>query len=303
MPWIFLNGELVEESRAAVPALDRGLLYGYGLFETMRSYRGHVFRLEEHYLRLCRGAALLDLNVPVTLPGLREAITALLQRNNLSDAYVRLTITAGPPPGHGEATHDGQEQVLLQVRQLTDYPKEMYQRGMAAVISPVRRNETSLLCRVKSLNYLDNLLARNQAQRQQAEEAILLNSHGLVAEGSASNVFLIKDSALITPSIASGALPGITRKVVLELAAETGLKTREAGVEPAALLEASEAFLTNSLMELMPLTRLDGQPIGSGRPGIVTQRLHRLYRKLALAETAHPRMVGGKNAAVEGNAM
>ena len=282
MRWVFVNGELVEEAAARVPALDRGLLYGYGLFETMRSYGGHLFRLQEHYRRLCEGAALLGLETPLSLPALREAIRAVLERNGLTDASLRLTVTAGP----SDATEPSKAQVVLFARGPTDYPEALYERGMAAVISPIRRNETSPLSRVKSLNYLDNLLAREEARRQGADEAVLLNSQGFVAEGSASNVFLVKGNELLTPSVQSGALPGITRQVVLELAPAAGLGSKEAEIEPEALSEAGEAFLTSSLKEVMPLTMLDGRPLGSGRPGPVSKRLRRLYRELVVREAS-----------------
>ena len=283
---VFVNGELVREAAAMVSALDRGLLYGYGLFETMRSYGGRVFRLEEHYRRLREGAALLDLDVPLSLAGLGEAVDAVLQANDLTDAYLRLTLTAGPLPGLIEGTERTKAQVILFARELTDYPEALYRRGMSAVISRIRRNEGSPLSRVKSLNCLDNLLAREEARRQGADESILVNSQGFVAEGSASNVFLVKDGELLTPSIPSGALPGITRQVVLELATTAGLAAKEADIEPAALFGAAEAFLTSSIKEVMPLTGLDGRPVGSGQPGPVAERLHRLYRGLALREAA-----------------
>jgi len=157
---------------------------------------------------------------------------------------------------------------------------------MAGLMNRIRRNETSPLSRVKSLNYLDNLLAREEARRQSADEALLLNSQGFVAEGSGSNVFLVMGDDLLTPSVQSGALPGITRQVVLELAAEVGLGAKEAEVEPEALFHATEAFLTSSLKEVMPLTRLDGRAIGSGQPGPVSVRLRRLYRELVVREAS-----------------
>jgi branched-subunit amino acid aminotransferase/4-amino-4-deoxychorismate lyase len=245
-----------------------------------------VFRLEEHYRRLCEGAALLALEVPLSLTALREAIGAVLQRNELIEAYLRLTLTAGPLQGLTEVTQPSKAQVILFARELTDYPEALYRRGMAAVISRVRRNETSPLSRVKSLNCLDNLLAREEARRQGAQEAIVLNSQGFVAEGSASNVFLVRSSKLLTPSIQSGALPGITRQVVLELATAVGLEVKETEIEPAALFDAAEVFLTSSIKEVMPLTELDIRPVGSGRPGPVSERLHRLYREMALQEAS-----------------
>jgi branched-subunit amino acid aminotransferase/4-amino-4-deoxychorismate lyase len=266
-----------------VPALDRGLLYGYGLFETMRSYGGRVFRLEEHYRRLSEGAAVLDLPPTLTLDELRVAIDTLLESNGLADAYLRLTVTAGPTPVDGGASPS----VLLVARPLSGYPPDLYQRGMAAVTGSTRRNEASPLSRVKSLNYLDNLLAREEARRREADEAILLNTRGLVAEGSASNVFLAQGERLLTPGIESGALPGITRATVIELAQEAGIACLEGEVEAAMLDDAREAFLTGSVMGVMPLTRLDGRPIGGG-PGPTTRAISRLYDQAVAQETAAP---------------
>ena len=292
MRWIFVNGELIERPAARVSAQDRGLLYGYGLFETMRSYDGRVFRLEEHYRRLCDGASRLAMAVPLSLGDVGEAVDAVLKRNDLADAYLRLTVTAGASPD--AACPTGDTSVVLTAGPMTDYPQDMYRRGMSAVVSSVRRNETSPLCRVKSLNYLDNLLSREDARRRGADEAILLNTRGKVAEGSASNLFLVDGDKLMTPSIESGALPGITRQAVLELAAAAGLEAIESEIETQMLRDAPEAFLTNSVMEVMPLTRIDGLPVGpfgvaqdrSGRPGSLTERLGQMYTELVLRETS-----------------
>jgi branched-chain amino acid aminotransferase len=281
MRWIYLNGELVQQETATVSALDRGLLYGYGLFETMRSYGGRVFRLEEHYQRLRDGAARLAMDVPLTLRELSDAVEAVLDRSELSDARVRLMLTAGAEGAAGG--------VILLAREVTEYPRQLYRRGMSALVTSMRRNETSFLSGVKSLNYLDNVLAREEARRQGADEAILLNTRGFVVEGSASNVFLVLDGRLVTPNLSSGCLAGITRQAVLELAAEFGLEAIETDVELSAFAVASEAFLTGSVMEVMPLTRLDDGPVGSGRPGPVTGRLGRLYREMVLQETAAAR--------------
>ena len=282
MRWIYLNGEMVAAEQASLPALDRGLLYGYGLFETMRSYGGRVFRLEEHHRRLEGGAALLAIPVPLALAALEEAVAATLARNGLTDARLRLTLTAGPGDG-------GAPSVVLFAGEVTEYPPEMYERGTAAIVSEVRRNETSPLARVKSLNCLDNLLAREAGRRAGAGEAILLNSRGLVAEGAASNVFLVRDGTLLTPCLEDGALPGITRQVVLELAGEEGVKVEEANVSLPDLLGAEEVFFTNSVMEVMPLVSVDDKPVGSGRPGPLTGRLARRYRDLVARETAAAR--------------
>ncbi|MDI6857022.1 MAG: aminotransferase class IV [Dehalococcoidia bacterium] len=269
-------------SEAVVWAFDRGLLHGYGLFETMRSYGGRVFRLEQHYRRLTEGASTIRLELPLSLEELRSAIDALLERNVLPDARIRLTVTAGPVPEAGEA----RPTIMLFATPLTDYPPELYERGMSAVTSAIRRNEMSPLSGVKSLNYLDNLLAREEALRRGADHAILLNTRGLVAEGSSSNVFVVDGETLLTPDLASGALPGITRAVVIEIAPQAGLAVRETRMAPETLSGAEEAFLTGSVMGVMPLTRLDGAPIGSGRPGPKTALLRRLYSDLVERETA-----------------
>lgn len=278
MPWVFLNGQIIERERAAIPALDRGLLHAYGLFETMRSYNGRVFRLDAHYRRLCEGAEALGLALNLSLDEIAAAAETLLERNSLPDARIRLTVTAGP--------QNGDRQALLVATPPTDYPPELYERGMAAVTSAIRRNETSPLSRIKSLNCLDNLLAREDARRRGADHAILLNTRGFVAEGNASNIFLAQGERLLTPGIDSGVLPGITRAAVLELAREAGVACLEGEVEAAMLDEAREAFLTGSVMGVMPLTRLDGRPIGSGRPGPMTTTISRLYDQAVARETA-----------------
>ena len=279
MRWVYLNGELVAAEQAALPALDLGLLYGYGLFETMRSYGGRVFCLEEHYRRLAAGAELLAIPVPLTLAALEEAVDATLARNGLPDARLRLTVTAGPEDGGGSS-------LVLFASEVTEYPPELRRRGMAAVVSAVRRNETSPLAQVKSLNCLDNLLAREQARRGGAGEALLLNTQGFVAEGAASNVFLVRDGTLLTPGVEAGALPGITRQVVLVLAGEEGIEVEEANLTLPDLFGAGEAFLTNSVMEVMPLVSVDGRPVGTGRPGPLTERLARRYRDLVARSTS-----------------
>ena len=279
MHWLYLNGELVAAERATLPALDRGLLYGCGLFETMRSYGGRVFRLAEHYRRLAAGAELLAIPVPLALSALEGAVDATLARNGLADAYLRLTLTAGPGGAGGPS-------VVLFAREVSEYPPERRERGMAAVVSGVRRNETSPLARVKSLSYLDNLLAREEARRRGAGEALLLNTQGFVAEGAASNVFLVRNETLLTPSIEAGALPGITRQAVLELAAAEGIGVEETNVTLPDLFGAAEAFLTNSVMEVMPLVSVDGRPLGPGRPGPQTERLARRYPDLVAREAS-----------------
>ena len=271
----FLNGRFVESIAASLPATDRGLLYGYGLFETMRARSGRVFRLEEHYRRLSAGASLLDIALPLTHDDLGNVIDELTRRNGLEDARLRLTVTAGPMPEAGKATPS----FLLTATAVSDYPASQYLRGMAAIVSRIRRNETSPLSRVKSLNRLDSVLAREQARREGADEAILLNTKGAVAEGSASNVFVVRSGRPLTPAVVSGALPGVTRAAVIDLARETGIDCIEAEITSETLADCDEAFLTGAIMGVMPLTRIDGRVLGHGRPGPITVAVRRLYEQ------------------------
>lgn len=278
--WACVNGEIVEEGAARIAALDRGLLHGRGVFETMRSYHRRVFRLAQHLRRAAEGARALDIAVAIDVAEIEQAVNAILARNRLEDAQVRLTATAGPE------TDSPRPMVVITARPLGDqYPAELYERGMSVVVSGVRRNETSPLTRVKSLNYLDNVLAREWARQQGADEALLLNSREMVAEGSASNLFILDHGGLMTPPVDAGALPGITRAAVMEVAAEAGIDCRESNATLDELKTAKEGFLTGSIMGVMPLTRLEGAAIGSGRPGPVTGLMRRLYERLIERET------------------
>jgi branched-subunit amino acid aminotransferase/4-amino-4-deoxychorismate lyase len=279
--WASLGGQLVAAGDARVPALGGGVTYGYGLFETMRAYGGRVFRLDAHYARLLDGAPTLGLHVPFDADALRHAACALLERNGLEDASLRLTLEGDVPAAGAVAAAPARWLVTAQA--MTQYPEPLYERGASAVVSGVRRNETSPLSRLKTLNYLDNLLARREARRLGADEAILLNTRCVVAEGSASNVFIVRGGRLLTPPIDAGALPGITRTTVLGLAPSLGLEPREEAFDVQALRAAEEAFLTNSLMEVLPLVSIDGEPIASGRPGAVAKRLREMYRAAATA--------------------
>ncbi len=278
--WLAIGGELVPEEEARVPATG-GVLYGYGLFETMRAYAGRTAQVEAHEARLRDGARALGLAVPFDAAALRHAIDTVLHRNGLADAAaaVRLTLEGAPPAAAEDAPAPARW--FVTARALTQYPESLYERGASAIGSAIHRNETSPLSRLKTLNYLDNLLARREARRHGVDEAILLNTQGMVAEGSASNIFIVRGRQLCTPPIEAGALPGIARAAVLALAPSLGLDPIEAPVTLPDLRAADEAFLTNSLMEVLPLSRLDGAPIASGEPGAVASRLRAEYRTQA----------------------
>jgi len=258
--------------------MDYGFLYGFGLFETMRAYGGCVFRLDSHLSRLARSAEILGL--PIEALDLKGAVRDTIHANKLSDARVRITISIGEGGMVPDPSACTQPTVLILAGHYKPYPEQVYEKGVGAVVSSIRRNSQSPLSRLKSANYLENMLAKQEARAAGVDEAICLNEKGLLAEASMSNIFLVNDGILRTPGEESGILPGITREVVLELASQLGINTFEQDIRLDELFQTQEAFLTNSLMEIMPLTEIDGKPVGSGKPESVTRRLMANYKKL-----------------------
>jgi len=282
---IYLNGQLISRSKAKLSSFDHGFLYGYGLFETMRAYNGHIFRLDHHLARLRSSAQSLGLTHSVLhivggKQSLEVACLATLEANKLKNARLRLTVSAG----EGDMTPDpstcSSPTVLITARNIVPLPSEKYESGFKATLSPLRRNSQSPLSRLKSTSYIENILARMAARATGCDEAILLNEQGYLTEGSTTNIFLSSNEELITPSLESGVLPGITRETVLEIARASNIKTRERQAELKELIEAEEAFVTNSILELMPLTWFDGKPIGTGKPGQLTKKLIAAYKEL-----------------------
>jgi len=284
---IYINGALVPRRKAGISPFDRGILYGYGLFETMRSYGGRVFSLDRHLARLMHSADKIGLATSLDPAALRQAIHKTLEANKLMDARIRLTVTAGEgerglaPPTSGMLT------IIVVAEELVLPPPQAYEDGIGAAVVSVRRNSQSPLAGIKSIGYLDNLLAHSEAVAAGADEAILLNERGFVAECSTSNIFLVVEGRLLTPSAESGILPGITREEVLELALNLGIKVVAGEIPLAHLIRADEAFLTNSVVEVMPIAKVDGKPIGTGKPGEVTKRLMAAYRELVLQQGRH----------------
>jgi branched-chain amino acid aminotransferase group I len=277
---VYLNGSLIPRSQARISALDYGFLYGFGLFETMRAYEGQVFRLDRHLNRLVHSAEVLGLPIGVT--DLKSAVMATIQANQLGDARVRITISIGEGGIVPDPNTCDKPTVLILAGHYQPYPEQVYEKGFRAIVSSIRRNSQSPLSRLKSANYLESILARQEARAAGIDEALCLNEKGLLAEASMSNIFLVTNGILRTPGQESGILPGITRGVVLELASPLGINTLEHDIRLDELFQAQESFLTNSLMEIMPLTEIDGKPIGSGRPGPLTKRLAMAYKKLVM---------------------
>jgi branched-chain amino acid aminotransferase group I len=282
---IYLNGKLVPRFEAKLSPFDHGFLYGYGLFETMRAYDGRIFRLDSHVTRLRCSAESIGLthSILTTEEGkdcLKAACEATLEANELSNARIRLTVSAGEGGMTPDPDTCSSPTVLVTAQNLVPLPPEKYETGFKATISFLRRNSQSPLSQLKSTCYMENILVRTAARAAGCDEAIFLNEQGYLTEGSTTNVFLVRDGELITPCFESGVLPGITRDAVLEMARTSNIKATERWVELNELIEAEEAFLTNSILELMPLVSVEGRTIGSGKAGKLTKDLLFAYRKL-----------------------
>ncbi len=266
---VYLNGEIIEATKAKAGILEPGFLYGQGLFETIRSYNREIPFLDQHLKRLAFCAKIINLKVPAAAK-LKQAVCAASKANNIPNSYIRLNVWKG----------NRKTNTAVIVKRLAVYKQDVYEKGFKGIIVDVRQNEFSPLARVKSLNYLLFILARQEAARKGGDEAILLNTSGYLAEGSRSNIFLVRDKKILTPSLDCGCLAGITRKIVIKLARKQWLKVYERKIRPEELFRADEAFLTNSLIEIMPLTSINKIKIGSGTKGEVTTILLNRYRDM-----------------------
>lgn len=286
---VYLNDSLVPRSQARVSVFDHGFLYGYGLFETMRAYGGTIFRMERHLKRLLSSAEVIGLNSKLFDINLGKVCVDTLEANSLKDARLRLTVSRGEVdsfPGSGVST---MPTVLVTARDYVPLSEEIYSNGFKAGISSFRRYSQSPLSMLKSTNYMLSVLSKVESETAGLDESLLLNESGLITEGSISNVFFVASGSLITPPLESGILPGITREAVLELACAAGMKVSEGEVRLEDLGQFDEAFMTNSVMEIMPLVEVRDTKkviaIGSGKPGGVTSRLMAAYRELVETET------------------
>jgi len=287
---VYLNGSLIPRSRAKISAFDHGFLYGYGLFETMRAYNGKIFMLDRHLKRLYQSAETLGLDRALAGINLERACTDTLKANDLLEARMRLTITRGEAGLFPGTRQDAAATALITATAYTPLPAEAYEKGYKALISALHRDSHSLLSRLKSTSYLLSVLAKKEAENAGMDEALLLNERGTIAEGSISNVFFLAGKELASPPVASGILPGITRGVVMELAASLKIKAFEKEIKVEDLPRFDEAFLTNSVLEIMPLVAIKDREgrtvvIGAGRPGEITRRLMSAYRDIVKKET------------------
>ena len=280
---VYFNGKLVPLSQVSISPLDYGFLYGYGLFETMRAYGGRVFRLDKHLSRLTGSAE--KLGIPAITLDLKEVVTSTLEANKLSDARIRITVSIGEGGMAPDTCQCRKPTVLVVAEHYKPHPESVYKAGFKAIVSSLVRYSHSPLSGIKSANYLENMLAKQEASAAGADEALRLNEKGSIAEASMSNIFLIADGKLITPPLESGILPGITREAVIELSSQLDISATERDITLKELFQTQEAFLTNSLIEIMPLTKIDDKPIASGKPGVVTERLRAKYKRLVMYET------------------
>jgi len=267
---VFLNDNLIDVDQACVSVTDGGLLYGAGLFETMRSRHGVVFRLEDHLDRLSSSARALSLSYPFETTYIRGAIDRLLQANELTEARLRLTLTNGPL-----MVSEGQRRptLLITATEFRPYPPEYYRTGVLVILCPFRQNPTEPTCGHKTTSYYPRLLALDLAHQKRAAEALWFTTDNRLAEGCVSNVFLVKKSVLYTPPLATPVLPGIARRTVRQLAQQQSLDLVEKDLTISDVLEADEIFLTNIVMEVLPVIGVEQHTVGDGKVGPVTKRL------------------------------
>ncbi|GAN32386.1 MAG: aminodeoxychorismate lyase [Candidatus Brocadia sp. AMX2] len=277
---IFLNDKIVEEAEGYISTQDRGFLYGDGLFETLRAYSRKPFRLEDHVARLSNSSKHFDISFHYPSQEIRQIIEQLLFRNGLQDAYIRMTLSRGSGTHGLIPTGTYSPTFVIHTKPLVPYPAALYKTGVSLGTSPIRRSITCPLSTHKTLNYLTNYLVKKEAVEKGFHDAILLNTNGHVTECVVSNLFLVERGTVITPSLKANILPGITRKIILELCKENGIHASEDIFGLERVLAADEVFLTNSLMEVMPVSQINGQTVGRLVPGTVTSFLHVKYKAL-----------------------
>jgi branched-chain amino acid aminotransferase len=278
---IYIDGKFYPETEAKVSVFDHGLLYGDGVFEGIRFYNGRVFRLEEHLERLWDSARSICLEVPMSREEMTEALLDTIRRNDLRDGYIRLVLTRGVGNLGLNPAQCKRPSVIIIVALVALYSAEAYEKGLTVVTCATRRtNPAALNPAVKSLNYLNNVMARIEANLAGADEALMLNDQGNVAECTADNLFVIKHGEIFTPPISAGALRGITRSVVFEIAAELGIKLTETDLTRHDVFVADECFLTGTAAEVIPVIKADGRSIGTGKPGPICARMIARFREI-----------------------
>lgn len=278
--FIFLNGKIISDTEGSVSSGDRGFLYGDGIFETLRSYNGKPFKLAEHLERMRCSAEKLSISFEYTNTEISESITKLLEKNSIQDAYIRITLSRGTG-GNGLGINNNlKSTILIQIKSFTPYERKLYDEGMSLIVSRHRRSTSCPISSHKTTNLLTSILLKEEAKRMAANEAIVINTDGYVAECVVSNIFMVNNGSVVTPSLDTNILPGITRKTVLDICQNSGIPTREECFRIETLIKAEEVFITNSLMEIMPVSRIDDFKIGNTIPGKITKQIMSAYKRL-----------------------
>ncbi|UCZ53193.1 branched-chain-amino-acid transaminase [Bacillus shivajii] len=284
--WVFIDGEFVEKEHAKISVYDHGLLYGDGIFEGIRMYGGNVFRLREHLERLFDSAKSILLEVPYTIEELEQIVVETMRINEFKDqAYIRIVVSRGVGDLGLDPAKCHHPQLIIIAEQLALFSNDLYDKGIEMVTVPTRRSRPDILSpKVKSLNYLNNILLKVEATKAGADEALTLNTEGYVAEGSGQNIFLLKNRVLYTPPSYVGALEGITRNAIIELARERGYTVKEEPFTRHDVFVADEVFLTGTAAEVVPVVKVDSRDIADGTPGKHTHTLLNAFRELVVRD-------------------
>ncbi|MEK6634990.1 MAG: branched-chain-amino-acid transaminase [Planctomycetota bacterium] len=278
---IYINGQILPQEDAKISVFDHGLLYGDGVFEGIRAYNGKIFTLEEHLDRLYDSATAISLKIPMTKAELADAIKNTMEANNMKDSYIRLVVTRGVGKLGLDPNKCATPQIIIITDTIELYSKALYEKGLDVVtVTTIRNHFSALDPKIKSLNYLNNILAKIESIQAGAGEALMLNKDGYVAECAGDNIFIYKNKTLLTPPTSAGILVGITRNVVMKLAADMEIKVKEELITRYDLYIAEECFLTGTAAEIIPVVKIDGRTIGTGKPGKITSDLLKRYRDL-----------------------
>jgi branched-chain amino acid aminotransferase len=281
---VYVSGKLVPAEQATVSVFDHGLLYGDGVFEGLRSYGGKVFRLKEHVDRLYESARAILLEIPLTRDSFAKAVNDTVAANGITDGYIRAVVTRGAGSLGLDPNRCSNPQVIIIADTITLYPKEFYDNGLELVtVSVIRNHPAALSPRIKSLNYLNNILAKIEGLKAGCIEALMLNHKGEVAECTGDNIFVVKHGRLHTPPLEAGILEGVTRNAVIELAEQAGIAVVQAPLTKHDVYVADESFLTGTAAEVVPVVKVDDRPIGTGQPGPITRDLTARFHQLARA--------------------
>jgi branched-chain amino acid aminotransferase len=279
---VYINGSFYPKEEAKISVFDHGLLYGDGVFEGLRSYGGTVFHMADHIERLFESAKAIRMQIPLSHEEMADAVNQTIKANKIKDGYVRLIVTRGSGTLGLDPTRCSVPQVIIIADSIMLYPEEYYEHGLEIITSSVIRNHPAALSpRIKSLNYLNNILAKIEGLKAGCIEALMLNHKGEVAECTGDNIFLVKRGVLLTPSLDAGILDGVTRDVVIQLAKQQGIEVHETGLTKHDVYIADECFLTGTAAEVIPVVRVDDRQIGDGKPGPVTRDLKKRFAEYA----------------------